>query len=512
MADDWRQKYLDLADEHESGERRHAETEHELTRLITRLCVAVSGLDATLDPHLERLRKVAKAGGSGKLLQQAEQLADALVHASEDRARPGVLQHLCERAGLSDRETRQALQAWADVAADPAKADPAMLDALAGYLQQVLPDSSQAVAGPTQKPGLLGRLIGRKGHSAGADINGLLNGLLDDIAWPEGIKGEIEACRERLAGDADGNAWQDVVRDVSDIAIEALAEARANAEAAETFLAELGKRLETLDRHMLDQVARNEEGRASGARLDQHMSDEVERLTDDVRQSVDLAELQSRVLASLDRMQTHVREHIDEENRRREAAEAEVVDLQVRMHDLERDSYDLRRQMAQTQEKALRDALTGLPNRRAYDERVAQEQSRFRRFGDPLAILVLDVDDFKKINDTHGHKAGDKALAMIAKILRERLRTTDFIARFGGEEFVLLLIGAGLDDAMHVADNMRVAVEQGGLHASGQPVQVTVSGGLAMFDQGETAEAAFERADRALYQAKANGKNRIVSA
>ncbi|MDJ0740291.1 MAG: GGDEF domain-containing protein [Gammaproteobacteria bacterium] len=508
MSEDWRKKYLQLADEHEREEARHAAAERDLSRLITRLCVAVSGLDATLDPHLERLRRAAKGGKSATLLRNADELADALVHASEDRARPGVLQRLFERAELGRRQTDEALRAWADVAADPAAASDAALDRLGGLLQPAIVTAPGDAAAAPGDGGLLDRIIGRRAGGA-PSANRLLSDLLEQVGWPEGLRADIDACRAKLAADAADDAWTDVVRDVSEIAVRALAEAQANAAAAERFLADLGRRLEALDRHMLDEAARGEASRASGERLERQMTDEVERLSDDVRQSADLAQLQASVLASLDRMQAHVREHIEDENKRRADAEAEAETLRDQMRTLERDTFDLRRQVAQTQEQALRDALTGLPNRRAYDERVAQELARLRRFGDPLALLVLDVDDFKQINDTHGHKAGDKALAMIAKILRERLRATDFIARFGGEEFVLLLPGAEQDAAVRVADAMRLAVEQGGLHAGGQPVRVTVSGGLSLFGDGDTAEGVFERADKALYDAKRQGKNRV---
>ena len=508
MSDDWRQKYLELADLQERGEARHAEAERELTRLITRLCVAVSGLDATLDPHLERLRKAAKGGKSATLLRNADELADALVHAGEDRARPGVLQRLCETAQLNKRQTEAALSAWAAVAADPAGASGSQLDELAGLLRPAL----SAGAAESAAGGLLRRLVGRRAAANDPAPNQMLSGLLHDIAWPERLRADIEDCGARLDGDADSDAWTGVVRDVSDLAVRALAEAERNAEDAGRFLSELGQRLEALDLHMLDEVERGEASRQSGERLERNMSTEVERLSDDVRQSASLAQLQASVLASLDRMQDHVREHIEDENKRRSEAEAEVRVLRDQLNSLERNTFDLRRQVARIQEQAMRDALTGLPNRRAYDERVTQEHARFRRFGEPLALLVLDVDDFKKINDTFGHKAGDKALAMIAKILRERVRATDFIARFGGEELVLLLAGAPPEDALRVADAMRVAVEQGGLHASGEPVHVTVSGGLSLFAEGDSPEAVFERADKALYEAKRQGKNRIVAA
>jgi diguanylate cyclase len=126
--------------------------------------------------------------------------------------------------------------------------------------------------------------------------------------------------------------------------------------------------------------------------------------------------------------------------------------------------------------------------------------------------VVFDLDNFKQINDRFGHKAGDKALKVIGKLLGQRLRETDFLARYGGEEFVLLLPGAGGGDAMALADKMRAAVAEAGLHSKGKPVPLTLSGGVAAVHEGEAPDAAFERADQALYQAKREGKNRIILA
>jgi diguanylate cyclase len=168
--------------------------------------------------------------------------------------------------------------------------------------------------------------------------------------------------------------------------------------------------------------------------------------------------------------------------------------------------------VARSQAQANRDALTGLPNRRAYDERVAEEVARHKRFGAPLSLVVFDLDNFKRINDRFGHKAGDKALKVIAKLLGQRLRETDFLSRYGGEEFVLLLPGAGGGDALALADKMRAAVAEAGLHSKGKPVPLTLSGGVALLKPGELPDVAFDRADQAMYQAKREGKNRIVLA
>ncbi|MCB1774025.1 MAG: diguanylate cyclase [Gammaproteobacteria bacterium] len=512
MAGDWRERFLELEQQAESASEAHQQAERELTRLVTRICVACSGFDPQLDTQLDRLRKVARKGRADALIRQSEEFADSIVHAAEDRFRPGVLARLLEHAGQDEKQVQATMKLWSDVAADPVSVSDAKLDRLAKALA-LAPQAAPATgagAAPAPAPGLLGRLIGRQAAPAPgkAPARALLE-VLGQVAWPTDMAEQVKAYHQRLEQDPDGDTWVEIVHEIGDLAVRALSQAQADARSTEHFLTQLNQRLEELDRHMLDEGQRREDSRHSGDRLGQQMSTEVSSLTESVRSSASLEDLQASVIASLDRIHGHVREHLDDENRRRESAEAEAEQLRARMHHLEQNSYDLQRQVAQTQREAMRDALTGLPNRRAYDEQLAQEFARWKRFGEPLAMLVLDVDNFKQVNDQFGHKSGDKALTMIARVLGEKRRETDLVARLGGEEFVVLLPGAPAPDALRIADDMRVAVANCGLHANKQPVAITVSGGLAMFAAGDTPEQVFERADRALYRAKGNGKNRI---
>lgn len=513
MADDWRERYLQLADRHERDSARFEDAGKEFTRLITRLCVAVSGLDAALDPHLERLRNVARSGKSETLLRQAGELADDLMRASEDRVRPGLLQQLMKRAKLPQREQDEAMKLWSKAQSAPTKVDDKTLDRLTELLGKALnaPAGGDAAAEGKNGGGLLARLVGKSPGESGTPPNQALLELLQSIEWPNHLAEEVDEFRSALSGEAKRDAWVDVVRKISDLVLRALEQAQSNAQTAETFLNALSERLLAFDQHMLDEGRRRDESRASGDRLGEQMNSEVVSLSASVRDSIDLAQLQASVLGSLDRMHAHVRAHIDEENTRREKAESEADQLREQLNQLERDTFDLRRQVAQTYQEAMCDALTGLPNRRAYDERITQEFARWKRFGEPLALLVWDVDDFKKLNDTFGHKAGDRALAMVAKTLGGRLRETDFLARYGGEEFVLVFIGASPEDALKVADVMRNAIEDIGLHSHGKPVKLTVSGGMSAFAEGDDPEKVFERADKALYEAKRQGKNRVFT-
>ena len=507
MTADWRERYLKLAGEHERAASDHAEAERELTRLITRLCVACSGLDPVLDPHLKRLRQAAKGGKARTLMRQAGAFADSVVRASDGRARAGALEVLLAHGAAGRREIDEAVQTWNAVAANPGGASTDQLDRLAELLRACLGGSARQAE---SRPGLLGRLIGKSG-GAGIEPDRLLLDLLQSIPWPETLAAKIDAFSKELQSDSVGDAWIGVVRQISELALSALNQSQDDARSAEEFLNQLNSRLEELDRHMLGEVARREDSRQSGERLGQEMDAEVVTLTASVRDSVNLSQIQANVIGSLDRMQAHVRHHLQDENTRREQAEAESEQLRRELHRLEQETFDLRRQVAQTYHEAMRDSLTGLPNRRAFDERISQEYARWKRFGETLALLVLDVDDFKRVNDTFGHKSGDKALAMIAKLLGERVRETDFIARYGGEEFVILLTGADRADALRIAEAMRLAVEGGGLHAKQQPVRITVSCGVAMFADEDAPEAVFDRADKALYRAKSKGKNCVVA-
>lgn len=153
--------------------------------------------------------------------------------------------------------------------------------------------------------------------------------------------------------------------------------------------------------------------------------------------------------------------------------------------------------------------MTGLPNRAAWSERLDLEVARQQRYGGQLLLAVLDVDHFKRINDSFGHLAGDRVLKIIANELRKRLRKTDFIARFGGEEFALLLPETPMDAGLRLLDSLREGIQACPFHFKGARLEVTLSAGLANFAEKDVAEDVFERADQALYRAKGAGRNRV---
>lgn len=158
------------------------------------------------------------------------------------------------------------------------------------------------------------------------------------------------------------------------------------------------------------------------------------------------------------------------------------------------------------EELSQKDPLTGVLNRRAMGSVLSSEVERARRYGRPLSLIYMDLDNFKKVNDTYGHAVGDLVLKRFVDVVNEKLRKTDFLARWGGEEFVALLPETGLEGARRLAERIRTAIEEENF---GKPGRITVSMGVTQFRQDDTVETFLSRADKALYQAKRKGKNRV---
>ena len=163
--------------------------------------------------------------------------------------------------------------------------------------------------------------------------------------------------------------------------------------------------------------------------------------------------------------------------------------------------------LEEAKEEARVDALTGLPNRRAFDEQIEQAHIAFSEEGTSYTVALLDVDHFKKFNDVHGHAVGDKVLEFVGEVLRRTQRGTDHVARYGGEEFVVLLERVPGHQATSVVERQRERIGKSSLRVEGKDLSITVSAGVAEIQPGESMTSVLERADKALYAAKEAGRD-----
>jgi diguanylate cyclase (GGDEF)-like protein len=158
------------------------------------------------------------------------------------------------------------------------------------------------------------------------------------------------------------------------------------------------------------------------------------------------------------------------------------------------------------------DFLTELPNRRQLDQRMREELGRAKRHGQRFSIVILDVDHFKSVNDEYGHAAGDRVLRAIAQLLFDQKRSSDFLGRYGGEEFVLLLPETPLDNAARLADKIRTKVRETEFQFQKHRIKVTISAGVGeVAPETDTVDSLFDRVDAALYRAKQEGRDRVCA-
>lgn len=187
-----------------------------------------------------------------------------------------------------------------------------------------------------------------------------------------------------------------------------------------------------------------------------------------------------------------------------------LVSMQQQLSSLQKQTDSYRKKLVEQRVNMYTDPLTKVPNRMAYNERANKEWQKSQQLNQPMNIAVIDVDHFKRINDQYGHAAGDKTLQAIARYLKTRLHTNEFLARWGGEEFILLIPDLATQQLNDRLDELRIGLAQLPFKFKQERLTVTVSIGGTECRTGEALDAAFERADKCLYQAKAGGRNQVV--
>lgn len=339
-----------------------------------------------------------------------------------------------------------------------------------------------------------------------AHIEQTLIGLLDDLSLPERHKAQALEMRERVAR---GLNWYELIPVLDDLAVLMLAITDSGQHEFETYLQQLNERLEGFQSHLHEASAGHADNSTAARELDSQLREHVDGLQSSVQGAADVDSLKHILENRLEGLLVTMDEHKHERDRREQELAGRLQGLSERVASMEHEALGYREHLEEQRQKALLDPLTGLPNRAAWSEQVEREMLDWQENGGHLAMAILDLDHFKRINDNYGHLAGDKVLKIVADQLRKRLRGRDFIARFGGEEFVLLLPQTTPAVAAQMAEVLRATVEACPFHFKGERVVITTSIGLGAFRSGERGDQVLKRADAALYRAKEQGRNRV---
>jgi diguanylate cyclase len=342
--------------------------------------------------------------------------------------------------------------------------------------------------------------------SVAAHIEDTLLGLLNDLTLSEHHRPQVEAMQSRLKH---GLNWYELLPILDDLAVLMLAINNGEQQAFGVYLKELNERLESFQSHLQLASEDHAENQTSARDLNEQLREQVGGLQSSVQDASDLSSLKQVLDNRLEGLLTTMDDYQRKRDEREQEVAARLQGLAARVASMEQEAQNFRTHLEEQRQKALIDPLTTLPNRAAWGERLEQEMTRWQQRKDSLLVCMLDLDRFKSINDGYGHLAGDKVLKIVAGVLRKRIRPTDFLARFGGEEFVMLMPATALNDGLPLLDDLRAAVEASPFHFKGERVTITVSMGVTAFQAGERSDVALKRADQALYRAKENGRNRV---
>jgi diguanylate cyclase len=342
--------------------------------------------------------------------------------------------------------------------------------------------------------------------SVAKHIEDTLLGLLEDLTVPERHRPQAESMRERLKN---GLNWYELLPILDDLATLMLAISDGGQHEFEAYLQRLNERLESFQSNLQAASAGHADSRSAAHAMDTQIREQVDGLQNSVQEAADLDDLKHVLENHLEVLLGTMDQHRQQRDEREQEVAARLQSLAERVAHMEQEAQGFREHLEEQRQKALIDPLTGLPNRAAWSERLEYEIGQWQQHGNTLMLAMLDLDHFKRINDNYGHLAGDKVLKIIASVLRKRLRPTDFIARFGGEEFVLLMPSTVPANGMKLLETLRASIEACPFHFKGEPVTITLSIGLAAFRAGEHGDAVLKRADQALYRAKNAGRNRV---
>jgi diguanylate cyclase len=515
LSEQWRRKYLNLFDEQNKIEHTHREKEKFLRQFSIQLSILAEGHDKNADAILLRVREYLKREIDANELKialktfvesvknlpqkkeklKADLLFDFLLREYPDSAQQNALRELKKQVNSDDTTIEQATDLFIEILKIIHPPEPETEIKLAGEEESV-EDVLNA-------------------HPIFVDVRIVTEQLqeyLSSLVVPEMFKEQAVGIKTALLNpEQSPQSFEDVLDNLVRMLIEIKEFGEAEQKDIDQFLLHIAAQLSELNTIVTQTTKAANATTKSRNKLDQSVFIQIRELQVEAIKTTSIDSLKDMVNQCFKTIATEIKNHHQQDKEQQQAFQDRMAELINKMISLEVETETLKAELKVVHAQNLHDTLTGLYNRNAYNQRLKDEVARYKRYLSPLSIAIWDIDHFKNINDTFGHKSGDKVLALTAKQLQEHTRDTDFIARFGGEEFVMLLPNTSKDAGLFLAEQLRELIQKTGFNSNGQAVPITISCGLTELLDGDTEDSFFERADKALYEAKNNGRNQCVA-
>jgi len=510
----WKQKYYKTLTELEQYEQLTPI----LKRGLSRLALAAQGQNDKLDSQLSSLRKNLRKQDTTQaaiteILEQIERTLVKMENGSGSKSIGEYLAELISNLNLtkSDKKTAKKLTKTFKGASN-SEID-TLLPELDSFINSCLHEDNTSDINDTETPLAPTEAASINiGEHEQQPAHMLLLQLLERLSLPPALTKRTTTLRRKIEKGIDDHQLPTIIDDIADIISTLGTQSLAEKKEYESFLKSLTTRLNELDAQI--HLGTNEDSKAFQKRseLGQAVENQVKNIKSDIEQANNLEQLKDNVNEKLELLDNHFLSYREADQSQFNESQHQIDLLKQRIKLMEQESIELRQSAMRSRDQALKDPLTGIWNRQALNEALEKEYIRWQRYKKPLSIIIWDIDFFKKINDQYGHAAGDKVLKTIANIFNAQTRDADFIARFGGEEFMGVFPETTIEEALSLANKIREKIANSKFHYEQETVTISASAGLAAFQDEDSIDDVFKRADQALYKAKESGRNRCLTA
>lgn len=340
-----------------------------------------------------------------------------------------------------------------------------------------------------------------------SQINARLNQIIEHLLIPDVFATKLAALKSNLTQQLTIESLTNVIDNLTDLVIEAFnLEHYKFKECLNTFVTYL----QDFNSGLQLSMNNNLQFQTDTKQLEAELQDSIQTIKCHIDQSKTIGELTGKIEGNLELMTDQIKSYREKESKRIDSYEEKIRTMQAKLNETELNVEKIKNQLSSHKIQVNQDFLTGLPNRLAYDDYVVKVFHRWQRGFGEISLALADIDHFKEINSKYGYQAGDKILKKIAKIFKSTLRTVDFIARYGGGEFVFILERTAVHDAWKVFENLQVTVEETAFCYGDSKIVVTASFGLTSLQHGDDIKTFFARAEEAKSRAKHRGRNQVI--
>jgi diguanylate cyclase len=502
---DWKSKYFTSLKELEEMEKSWGKLEDMLRRTISRVTITAKGIDPRLDKILTSIQNHTRSKKDAELQEDLENLAQTLLRIEEKPSGKAELPEIDTDISHAVDNTSFTLALIDQL--QLSKDQQSEIDQLRNKLPDIKPENCLA-----ELAVLINRLL--QIEASDTEDKGksfeVLIAMIEKITLTFGNTAELDALTDRLENAGENDSWRDfldqIIKQIR-VIIHGISNEKIELEG---LIVDVTRQLGEISSALNDEHQDTLAGRKETQQLQQVMDKSVQKIQQTVQSETDITQLKASIGNNLQSIKTSLQEFVLHDSERFEKAESRNRKLQQHIQYMEQESQQLKKKLNENRKKLMFDTLTGVRNRLSYDEILEQELSRYARYHEAFSYALLDIDHFKRINDEYGHNAGDKALQIVAQMMARNIRKTDFLFRIGGEEFVLILPKTPLENAAPLVEKIRKSVGESNFHFKQQKVNISLSAGLSCMREEDSAESIYERADKALYQAKNSGRDRLV--